>query len=62
MEKKTSKSRQRKKWRWTAGCGLVVVAGLIGGLYAKSQTSVTNYIETGIPEVGYQQYPSQYSW
>ena len=38
MEKKTSKSRQRKKWRWTAGCGLVVVAGLIGGLYAKSQT------------------------
>ena len=59
MEKKTSKSRQRKKWRWTAGCGLGVVAGLIGGLYAKSQTSVTNYIETGIVDIQLQEYQLQ---
>ncbi|QNM08279.1 hypothetical protein [Wansuia hejianensis] len=63
MEKKRAgrqkSNRKEKTWRRAAVCGLLGTAGLIGGLYARSQTSVVNHLETGIVDISLQEYHLQ---
>lgn len=59
MKQRRRRSRapaRHKKAGWLAALGLAAAVGFIGGLYARTQTSVTNRIETGIVDIRLQEY------